>query len=100
MQIGTIVRPNVKGQVVIPKQIRIALSIDKNSNLNLVIRDHAIHMYPVVDIGVKTLNKSVFLKILKETRGAWRHPIKQEIEKAGKRREVELAATRRNKKAW
>ncbi len=100
MKIGTIVRPNIKGQIVIPQRIRKELHIDENSNLNLVVRDYALHIYPVEDSAVKTLNKSVFLKILEETRGAWGPPTQEEVEREKKRRKLELAATRRNKSAW
>ena len=101
MKIGIITKPNSKGQIVIPKKIREELDIDKNTHLNIVVRDRGLYVYPID--GIKTdypLNRRLFLEFLKKNRGRWGPASKEELEKEKKRRALELRASKRRKQAW
>ena len=50
MKIGYIVKPNSKGQIVIPQEVREELRINKNTNLNLFVDGKAIAMYPIKEV--------------------------------------------------
>lgn len=74
MKIGYIVKPNSKGQIVIPQEVREELQIDENSNLNLIIRDKAVYLYPVKEVITHEESKNVnkkYLDFVKQSAGAW-----------------------------
>jgi len=71
MNIGTITKPNIKGQIVIPKQMRDTLGIKENTPLNLVVRGNGIYIYPIAQIVAKSENVSSYSKLLEKTQGAW-----------------------------
>ncbi|MBI3103498.1 AbrB/MazE/SpoVT family DNA-binding domain-containing protein [Candidatus Daviesbacteria bacterium] len=101
MNIGTIVTPNIKGQIVIPKKIRDDLNISAGQLLNVIVSNGGIHMYPVNEVVTeeeKSNKREVFLEILKSTQGAWAGDDWPETEK--RRRKIELKASRERKKAW
>ncbi len=96
----TITQPNAKGQIVIPKKIRDSLGIDTNSYLSIVASENALHIYPVELISSKPLNRTAYLKLLKQNRGRWGPATKEEIEREKKQREVDLKAVEEARKAW
>lgn len=98
MKVVTIVQPNEKGQIVIPKKTRDTLGITPAMPLNIVVRDGAIHLYPVREILVGQETQNHRLRILKKTIGAWAGDDWPKTEK--RRRRIELAASARRKKAW
>lgn len=100
MKVGIITTPNSKGQIVIPKTVRDLLGITPNIPLNLIVRDNALHMYPVREINSdhKILN-TAFLKLLKKTQGAWADD-KTWVKTRKKRRKIELEASKKRKQAW
>lgn len=102
MNIGTIVTPNTKGQIVIPKKIRDGLNITENTALNIVDDGRIIYIHPVKEIiTASESDNSKLLKVLKETQGAWANEDWDAYDKMEKRRrKIELAATKRNKKIW
>lgn len=102
MNIGTIVTPNIKGQIVIPKKIRDDLNITKNTALNIVDDGKTIYIHPVKEITTASeSNNSQLLKVLKETQGTWANADWDAYDRMEKRRrKIELAAAKRNKKAW
>ncbi len=53
MKIGIITKPNEKGQIVVPKKLRDFLGIDKDTYLNLVLRDEGIYLCPISDVLVR-----------------------------------------------
>lgn len=71
MNVGVIIRPNGKGQIVIPKEFRDNLGIDVNVPFNLVMRGKGIYIYPVVDVVATAETESSYLDILEKTKGAW-----------------------------
>lgn len=102
MNIGTIVNPNAKGQIVIPKKIRDQLSITENTSLNIVDDGRTIYIHPIKEVStVSESGNSALFEVLKRTQGAWANEDWDEFDREEKRRrKIELLATRRNKKAW
>lgn len=102
MNVGNIVEPNAKGQIVIPKRIRDELGIDPGTPLNMVVRDNSIYLYPVTDITTKgeaEISHSRLLAALERTRGIWADD--KDFDRRQKiRRKIELAATKERKKSW
>lgn len=98
MNIGNIVEPNSKGQIVIPKTVRDALNITPQTLLNLVVRGNAIYLYPVDQIVTKAEGESAYLKLLEQTQGTWANDDWDKQYK--KQRAIEIAASRKNKQLW
>ena len=96
MKIGDIIKPNAKGQVVIPKAIRKLLGINPNVPLHLIVRGNGIYIYPVKEIiGESTKTEKSYLNILARTKGAWSVEIDNK-----KKKSFELKASTRRKRAW
>lgn len=102
MNIGTIVTPNIKGQIVIPKKIRDQLNITQDTSLNIVNDGKTIHIYPVKGVTtVSEFDNGALYAALKKTQGAWANEDWEEYDKEEKKRKkIEILATKRNKKAW
>lgn len=101
MNIGTIVTPNVKGQIVIPKKIRDDLNISAGQLLNIIVSNGGIHMYPVSEVITQeeTDNKrESLMQILKGTRGILKGKSYYKNEKA--MRKLELEEAKKRKQAW
>ena len=98
MKIGTITKTNEKGQIVIPKEIRNSLGIDRNVSLKIIQRGGGIYLYPIKEIITDIDTESAYLKILERTQGAWAGDDWPKT--ARKRRKIELAATKRSKAVW
>jgi AbrB family looped-hinge helix DNA binding protein len=73
MKVGYIVKPNKKGQIVIPQEVREQLNIDENSTLNLVLRDKSVFIYQVKSVNTteEEDENTAYLKVLEKTAGAW-----------------------------
>ncbi|MDO8524733.1 MAG: AbrB/MazE/SpoVT family DNA-binding domain-containing protein [bacterium] len=97
MKLGIITKPNEKGQIVIPKEMRKLLGINVNDLLHLFVRGGGLFIQPISDVVPKTGNADNYLKVLERTRGAWGNA-KTIGEK--QKRSVELAASQARKKAW
>ena len=95
----TISKPNSKGQVVIPKEIRDELGINSNVDLKITSVGRSIFMYPVTRVMTSADTDMPFPKILEMTKGAWAND-KEDLKKARQKRALELAASKRRKKAW
>lgn len=104
MNIGNIVEPNSKGQIVIPKKIRDNLGISPGTPLNMVVRDDIIHLYPVKEVTTNTeveIARKRLLIALEKTRGAWADEDWEVYDKKERqRRKQELESTRKLKKSW
>lgn len=104
MNVGTVVTPNTKGQIVIPKKIRDGLNITENTPLNIRLMDDGIYIHPITEVvtnAEEDKRHRVLLRILKETQGAWANEDWDAYDRMEKRRrKIELAAAKRNKKAW
>ncbi len=96
-----ITKPNMKGQIVIPKEIRDTLKIDQNSCLNITLAGSGIYVQPVDEVYTKTETKSAFLAMLEKTKGSLAEENWTAWEESEKRyRKGEIAAVKKNKKAW
>lgn len=98
MKVGIITTPNIKGQIVIPKEIRDTLKIGVNVPLNLVVRGGGIYIYPVEEVVSKVESESSYLEILKKTQGSWSGDGWEKTER--KRKRIELQESRKRKKQW
>ena len=93
--------PNTKGQVVIPSKIRKQLGITSEVPLKFSVIGEGIYVVPMKVIP-KTieLDDSLYLEVLKKTRGAWGPETPEEKRLEKKRRKLELAASKRRKNEW
>lgn len=99
MKVGILATPNEKGQIVIPQEYRKALGINSAVSLNIVLRGGGIYIYPIEGVITKTGQEDSYSKILERTRGAWRDDNTwDDTEK--RRKKIEIAAAKKNKKAW
>lgn len=98
MKVGRITTPNIKGQIVIPKEVRDALKIGVNVPLNLVIRGGGIYLYPVEEVVSKVESESSYPEILKKTQGSWSGDSWEKTER--KRKRIELQESKKRKKQW
>ena len=102
MNIGTIVTPNTKGQIVIPKKIRDDLIITEDTPLNIRIMDDGIYIHPITEVvtnAEEDKRHQVLMRILKETQGTWAND--KEFNKRQKRmRKMEIAAAKKMRKTW
>jgi AbrB family looped-hinge helix DNA binding protein len=98
MNLGVISKTNSKGQIVLPKKFRDELGISDTVYLNLAIRGSGIYIHPIKRIVSEEEENKSFLDILNITRGSWAGDSWPETEK--RRRKIELAASRKRKKAW
>ncbi len=94
-----ITQPNAKGQIVIPKQIREELHIDQDTLLKIIIRDQGFSVYPIDSIETRGSRENTYTEILKSTQGAWTNDKTWDAMRK-KRREIELAASKRRKRGW
>lgn len=98
MKVGFITRPNQKGQIVIPKEIREALVIDSHKALNIVMSGNGIYLYPIEEVVTETERESSYTDVLLKTQGTW---MKEDWNSLRKRRgKVEIQASRKRKKSW
>lgn len=99
MKVGIIIKPNQKGQIVIPKEIRRSLGIGVHTPLNVLQRGEGVYLYPVRGVIDYPQGESSYSAILRRTKGAWEDGGHREmLEK--KRRDIEREASKRRKQAW
>lgn len=99
MNIGTIVTPNVKGQIVIPYKIRQDLGITAQTSLQLLQAGQSIILHPISDIIRKIDSDSTYLEVLKNTQGSWAGDDWPKTEK--RRHQIEQrAALKRKQTTW
>jgi AbrB family looped-hinge helix DNA binding protein len=97
MNIMTIANVNIKGQVVIPKEMRKKLNIDQSVPLSFELFGESIVIKPIRGIITNIpSDQDIYLEVLKRAKGSW----KAETTEDKKRRQIEIDASRRNKKAW
>ena len=98
MKVGIITKPNDKGQIVIPKEIRDFLMINPNDPLNLMVRGGGIYIYPVDEVVTKNESESSYLNVLQKTQGRWDKENWTALRK--KREKIETDASKRRRKSW
>ena len=89
---------NSKGQIVIPKKFRDKLNINEKVPLTIQLKEDGVTIKPLRKSVTSEENRKLTIEILKSTAGAWAGDNWPETEK--RRRKIELAASRRRKKAW
>lgn len=101
MNIGTIVTPNVKGQIVIPQWIRTSLGITAETPLQVIQAGQSVVLHPIVGIVRKSdLAGDAFMEILERTRGVWGPASREDVEREKRRKKRELAASRKRTNTW
>lgn len=98
MKVGIITKPNLKGQVVIPKQFRDSLGMNQNTALNLTIMGQGIFITPINEVVTSIESENSYLDLLKKTKGKWEKNYQGEALKEKKR--IELEASSKRKLAW
>lgn len=100
MNIGTIVTPNSKGQVVIPAKVRDMLGITAQTPLQVEVMGHGVMFHPVVRVVRKgDFADETFAEILKKTQGSWAGDDWPKTEK--RRHQIEQrAALKRKQFTW
>lgn len=88
--------PNAKGQIVIPKAIRTALSIDERVMLCIKLAGNSIHITPVTGYISPEEVESSYIDLLKKTRGSWGINAEKDQEKSL----IERHASSRRKHPW
>ncbi len=97
MKILSIASINVKGQVVIPKEIRLKLKIDETVPLSFEVYGSSIIIKPIKDIITSESKKLSFLEILKQTQGSWSDDYDEKLDKKEK---LKLESKRRKENEW
>lgn len=98
MKIKHITKPNKKGQIVIPKEIRDKLGINPSVPLNLSVTGNSIHIQPIKEVVTEPQTESTYVDILDKTKGKWD---KEEWKKTReKRKKTELKASEKRKQQW
>ncbi len=98
MKVGFITKTSSRGQIVIPREMRIKLGIEKNDVMNLVLRGGGIYMYPVKRVITKEERESSYVAVLKKTQGAWAGDNWQTTRK--RRKELEIKAAKKGRSKW
>lgn len=98
MNLGNIVEPNAKGQIVIPFKIRQALGITPDTPLSILIRGEGVYIQLIKGIITSSDSNKAYLEVLKRTQGSWRGDDWGKT--ARKRKKIELKASAARKKAW
>lgn len=97
MKIVTIVEPNSKGQIVIPKAIRDELGITSDTPLNMIKRGGGIYLYPISDVVLKLEEIDSYTDLLRKTQGAWGEVAWKDYQK---RRRLEKKIAKRKREEW
>ncbi|MBI3335730.1 MAG: AbrB/MazE/SpoVT family DNA-binding domain-containing protein [Candidatus Portnoybacteria bacterium] len=97
MKVGIIIKPNQKGQIVIPKDIRKALRITAKTPLHAIQRGYAVYLYPIKEVISEAQSEPSYLKVLERTKGTWQEDW-EGLER--RRREIELVASKKRKMVW
>lgn len=100
MKIPHITKPNEKGQIVIPKDLRDELGISEKVSLHLVKKGQGIYIYPIEEVigGFDTVGS--YAAILRKTQGTWGKETNKEKRRAKAQRTLELKAAKLAKEAW
>ncbi|MFB6226395.1 MAG: AbrB/MazE/SpoVT family DNA-binding domain-containing protein [Candidatus Paceibacteria bacterium] len=98
MKIKHITKPNNKGQIVIPKEIREELDIDPSVPLNMSIKGDSIHIHPIREVITESEQEDSYLDILERTKGSWDESSWEQTRT--KRRKTELKASKQRKNQW
>jgi AbrB family looped-hinge helix DNA binding protein len=68
---NTITKPNIKGQIVIPKEIRKKLNISADTWLNIDLKGNSIHITTLHKSPSTPNSRSIAIDVIKYTAGTW-----------------------------
>lgn len=94
MKIQHMTKPNEKGQIVIPKDLRDELGINAKVFLHLVKKGPGIYIYPVEEVTGSFDTVDSFAAILAKTRGGWGPASAEEKRRERAQRALELKASK------
>lgn len=97
MKNSSIIKPNSKGQIVIPQAMRKAFGITTTTHLRLVQWDTGMFLYPVQEIMDALSHENQYPAILKKTKGTWQEG--WEIVRA-RRKKIERTASKKRQAVW
>ncbi len=99
MNLGNIVTPNSKGQIVIPQKMRASLGLTSQTPLQAIQVGQSIVLHPITDITKgEDYNNEIFDQVLEKTAGSWAG---DDWERTVLRRDkVERRAAKEGTKAW
>lgn len=100
MNVGTIVTPTAKGQIVIPSVMRKYLGIDQNTYLQIKLVGDGIYLQPTQTFPMIQGDNGAFLAMLKKVQGSWGPESAEEKKQAIKYKRFELAAAKKNRNTW
>ena len=100
MNIGVFTKPNEKGQILIPKEMRDQLGITSDATLNLTMTGKGIYIALVDSFITKGDREDSYSKLLEKTKGGWGKQTKEEALQEWGVRELELKASEERKKIW
>lgn len=100
MNVGTIVTPTAKGQIVIPNAMRKYLGINQNTYLQIKLVGDGIYLQPAQTFPRIHGDNGAFLAMLKKVQGSWGPESAEEKKQAKKYKKLELEAIKKNKNAW
>lgn len=100
MNVGQIIVPNSKGQVVIPWRIRKQLGIEPMTPLKISVSGSGVYMQPANLVAKGGSADELFADILKRTAGTWGLANLEDRKREAKIRKIEMAASRKRKNAW
>ena len=97
MNIGVFTKPNSKGQIVIPKEMRDELGIGTDITLNVSISGKGIYIVTVEEFIVSTETENSYLKLLEKTKGSWGDV---DLVQVKKKKKFELVASEKRRQSW
>ena len=100
MNVGTIITPTAKGQIVIPNAIRKHLGIDQNTYLQVKLVGDGIYLQPTQTSPRIQGDNGAFLAMLRKVQGSWGPESQEEKKQAKKYKRFELSAAKKNKNLW
>lgn len=99
MNVGSIVTPNTKGQIVIPSHLRKALGITEATIMSLKLMGPGIYLQPMKVIAQTADDNGALLALLAKTRGTFAGDLNFSPARLKKKRAFEHARAKRLKQA-
>ncbi len=100
MQIPTITKPNIKGQIVIPKKLRDELGIGPETLVEITKQGRGLYVAPMGGSGAAGDSNQAWLDVLKRTQGAWGPETVTEKKQRLMRERKERLEIKNMRKAW
>lgn len=100
MNVGIIITPTEKGQIVIPSAMRKYLGINQNTYLQVKLVGDGIYLQPTQTFPKIQGDNGAFLAMLKKVQGSWGPESAEEKKQVKKYKRLELTATKKNKNSW